>query len=99
MILRSGILQYRILILLIDHPYLDYGATMAEHLQDHRGNTPPRSSVYAALRALQAKRFVTAKRGHSLNMRDGRACTHYRITELGRDAVREFKERYDKETQ
>jgi DNA-binding PadR family transcriptional regulator len=68
-----------------------YGISIRDQIKDDTGKEWTLGAIYAPLHRLQKKRLVITRRGDPVPERGGRSKVFYKVSEVGKEAMRETK--------
>ncbi|MGP8158365.1 MAG: PadR family transcriptional regulator [Thermoplasmata archaeon] len=82
----GGVMTLLVLRKLLDGP--SYGYALEQYLNQKLGTPTPAGTIYAMLRTLKRRRFISVKERVRLH---GRDVTNYELTEQGREFLRKHR--------
>ena len=91
--MRIGILQFEIIITLIEHPHDAHSATIRARIQQLSGNNPTVSTVYTTLKKMERNGLVSSSWGEPSKTPGGRRKHLYKIEPAGEAAAKRFAAR------
>ena len=69
-----------------------YGAAIIDALEDRTGRDVSQAATYIAFKRLEEKGWIDSRKGEPTERRAGRPRRYFRVTDLGREKLREARE-------
>ena len=73
-----------------------YGVTILREIEERTSRRPALGAIYATLKRLETRKWITSYQGEATAVRGGRARRHYKLTAAGTRALESTRRMFDR---